>query len=133
MKKQEKKKSDFLKIAQGLGIAIPASLLFATNATPANITVNESIQMVENSISFQEKNEVANRIVWELNTNKKTFDLAKHTNTPHANQGHINRHSDNHTNVTDVSKKSQPHTNTHANGKHTNTPHSDKHTNKIES
>jgi len=143
-KKEVKKKSDFFKIAQGLGIAIPASLLFATNAnaTPANIIENKSMQIVENSISLQDKNEVVNRIVWELNTNKKPFDLAAHTDNhtnnaaKHTNNHTNTQHANTHTNRNNGADVCPSHTDSHSNtsgtNSHTNsnTPHSNYHTNK---
>ena len=116
MKKQVKKKSEFLKIAQSLGIAVPASLLFATNADAAlaDATANKSMQLIENPISLLSKNEVKSRIVWEITDNKKVSDLLSHTNT-HTNSAHTNRHADR-------TYSDGTHTNTHSNA------HTDKHT-----
>jgi len=85
--KKINKKSDLKKIAKSLGIAIPASLLFATNANAiqtSTATINKSMQIVENSISSQNKNEVMNHIVGEIIL---SVDI------PRTNQSHTNSHA----------------------------------------
>jgi len=118
MKKKVKIKSDFLKIAQGLGIAIPASLFFATNANamPAKIRPLNNVQIIVQSVEGQSSNAVINRIILNVPNNDEK-QLA---------------HTDTHTNETCC-----PHCDMHANtiddkGKHTNTnpcPHCDCHKN----
>lgn len=139
-----KKRNDFKEIAKSLGIAIPVSLLFAgnANATPVNTIVNESMQIVEKSMRLQGENEVISRIVWVLDANKKSLDLAAHTDT-HSNvsgshtDNHSNRaHADTHTNRNNGANVCPSHTDKHSNvsgtDSHTNsrTPHADRHTNR---
>ena len=97
MKKNEiKKKSDFFKIAQSLGVAIPASLLFATNVDAAQVnTISSNIETIENSINLQEENEVMERIAQTLTVVSDDYladndhgDHANHTNhADHAEHG----------------------------------------------
>ena len=93
--KEAKKKSGFLKIAQGLGIAIPASLLLATNvnAIPVNTI---SIETAESSINLQEENEVMKHID-QLTVSESNYLLASddHVNLIHSeHSNHIVTHTE---------------------------------------
>jgi len=116
--KQKEKKSEFLKIAQSLGIAIPVSLLFATNAnaTPVKITSLSNVQDIVQPNNEQNSNAVIDRIKLSISTNDDGNLLAHldaHTDKPCHNNIHTNKGSkENHTNEHLDSKK---HCNTHVN------------------
>ena len=134
------KKSDFIKIAQKLGIAIPVSLLFVGNAnaaTSTNSLLTGNVQSFEQLVNQRKSNEVLSHITLNLRVNDDGKLLAHsdaHTNVGgnhsdrHSNYGH----SDNHTN-----KQMCPHTDSHTNkaaqNSHTNSgnkQHTDRHTNR---
>jgi len=70
--KEVKKKSCFLKIAQGLGIAIPASLLLATNVGCAS----------EQTVNLQKETEVMERIA--LTVVSDNTELLAQTHSAHS-------------------------------------------------
>ena len=75
--KEVKKKKEFLKIAQGLGIAIPASILLATNvdASPVNTVFNNSKVLDGKSIKVNKENAVVEHIMLKLKMVKMVIYL----------------------------------------------------------
>ena len=80
--KEVKKKSSFLKIAQGLGIAIPAGLLLSTNVDTAQVQ----------TVNLQEENEVMERITLTVGSDNTelladVIHSAHSDHTAHSNHG----------------------------------------------
>ena len=138
------RRKDFKKIAQSLGIAIPASLLFAgnVNATPAAIVNNSEFDATENIVKMQKDNEVINRITLSLRMNEDGSMLAHnnaHTDVGgnhtdyHSNTPHANNHTNKNVGTGTMCTHSDVHTNRDGNNSHTNygqKTHTNNHTNK---
>ncbi|MDR2148832.1 MAG: hypothetical protein LBE91_20520 [Tannerella sp.] len=137
----DKKRNDFKKIAQSLGIIIPASLLIVgnVNATPTKITQPCNNQLVKQLISKKSSNEVINRISLFVKISENNDDFVLHTNnhtnseSNHTNTHSNSYHSDYHTNVEGYSDERScvVHNNTHSNtpGESSHTDYTSEHTN----
>jgi len=135
------KKNDFKKIAKSLGIAVPASLLFISNAsaTPVNTPQLSTIKSFDILFSKGNSNEVINRISLfgktSENDDKFALHVNNHSNTKsnHTNQHSNTYHSDYHANSEGYSTATMcvVHTNNHTNvqGSNSHTDHTSPHTN----
>ena len=110
--KKVNEKSNFKKIAQSLGIAIPASLLLTSNVNAKEMSDNKLLKDSENTIAL--KQNVNSNEVFKYIVNKTpSQNFIAHCNSHSDYDKHTNAHTDNDTR--NYHTNSKGHVNSHVN------------------